>query len=337
MATRGEIPPTATALWVTGPRRAELRATALRAPGEGEALVRTLATGVSRGTELLVYRHEVPDEIASRMRAPFQEGDLPGPVKYGYLAVGMVEEGPDDWVGRRVFCLHPHQDRFVVPVTALTAVPDDIPTPRAVLAGTVETAVNALWDARPLLGDDVAVVGAGMVGASVALLLRRFPLGRLQVIEPDKGRAESLRRAGLDVVPPEEAEGDCDLAFHASASEQGLATALAVLGEEGEVVELSWYGTRAPSVPLGGAFHARRLSIRASQVSRVSPSRSVRRGYADRMAVAMDALRDPAFDLLLAGEVPFADLPHALSEIDAGHRTGLCHVVVYPRGAPCSA
>lgn len=320
----------ATAYWTVARGQGALRRETLPEPGTDDVLVRALATGVSRGTELLVHRHEVPPEIADAMRAPHQSGDLPGPVKYGYLAVGVVEEGPDELRGRRVFCLHPHQDRFVVPTADVTPVPDDVPTGRAVLAGTLETAVNALWDGAPRIGDRVAVVGAGMVGLSVALLLRRHPLGRLEVIEADAERRAAVRALGLAAVAPDDAAGDCDLVFHASASGAGLDTALRLLGDEGEAIELSWYGTRRVDVGLGGPFHQRRLTVRASQVSRVSPSRAARRSYADRLAVALDALRDDAFDALLSPSVPFAELPEVMGELDRGERTALCQLIVYP-------
>ncbi len=320
----------ATAFWTTGPRASELRREAFPPPKPGEALVRALASGVSRGTELLVYRHLVPEPVRDLMRGPFQAGDLPGPVKYGYLSVGLVEQGPDELVGRRVFCLHPHQDRYVVPADALTPLPDDVPTDRAVLAGTAETAINALWDAGPRWGDRVAVVGGGMVGLSLAALLARFPLARLELVDVDPTRAEVAQRLGVRLVSPDEASPGCDLAFHASATESGLATALGLLGVEAEVIELSWYGEDSPRAPLGAHFHADRLAIRASQVGRVSPSRSARRSFADRLALALDALRDPAFDALLAPARPFAELPQILADLDAGRGTALCQVITYP-------
>ncbi|MPV37036.1 zinc-dependent alcohol dehydrogenase [Georgenia subflava] len=321
-----------TAYWTTAPRRGELRTEPAREPAADEALVRTLRSGVSRGTEMLVHAGRVPAEVAETMRAPFQDGDLPGPVKYGYLSVGVVEEGPAELVGRRVFCLHPHQDRYVVPATALTPVPDDVPTDRAVLAGAVETAVNALWDAAPRLGDRVAVVGAGMIGASVTALLRSFPLDRLQLVDVDPARAELARALGVEWVRPEDAAGDCDLVIHCSASEAGLARGLELLGDEGELVEMSWYGTAAPRVPLGGTFHARRLSLRASQVGAVAASRRARRTTADRLALAMRQLADPVFDTFLTGRSDFADLPATMERLYAGDGA-MCHVIVYPEGA----
>lgn len=318
-----------TAYWTTGPRRGELRTEPEREPAPGEARVRTLYSGVSRGTETLVHTGGVPAEVADLMRAPFQAGDLPGPVKYGYLSVGVVEAGPVELEGRRVFCLYPHQDRYVVPATALTPVPDDVPSPRAVLTGAVETAVNALWDAAPRLGDRVTVVGAGMIGASVAALLRTFPLERLQLVDVDPARADLARALGVELVTPDAAAQDCDIVIHCSGSESGLARGLELLGDEGELVELSWYGTRTPRVPLGGPFHARRLSLRASQVGVVAAARRARRTTTDRLSLAVRLLADPAFDALLSGPSPFADLPAAVERLAAGDE-GLCHVIAYP-------
>ena len=238
----------ATAYWTLAPGEGVLRDERLREPGPGEALVRALHSGISRGTELLVNSGGVPSEVADTMRAPFQEGDLPGPVKYGYLSVGVVERGPQDLVDREVFCLFPHQDRYVVPADALTPLPPGVPARRATLAGAAETAVNALWDAAPRLGDRVAVVGAGMIGCAVAALLRTFPLQRLQLVDVDPGRESVASALGVELVHPAAAADDCDLVVHASGSSAGLQRSLELLGDEGEVIELSWYGTRDVTV-----------------------------------------------------------------------------------------
>jgi threonine dehydrogenase-like Zn-dependent dehydrogenase len=319
----------ATAYWTIGPQQGELREQALTAPEPGQVLVRTLHSAISRGTERLVHRGEVPPEVAATMRAPFQDGDFPWPVKYGYLSVGVVEQGPPGLSGRAVFCLFPHQDAYVVPVEAVTPIPDGVPARRAVLAGTVETAVNALWDAAPRLGDRVAVVGAGLVGCAVAALLRAFPLGRLQLVDIDPRRAAVAAALGVELVTPAEAAGGCDLVVHASASSAGLRRSLELLGVEGEVVELSWYGTAQVSVPLGSVFHERRLSVRASQVGAVAAARRARRTRADRMALALDLLRDDAFDALIGGSSRFADLPETMSRLDDATLPGPCHVVDY--------
>lgn len=250
-------------------------------------------------------------------------------MKYGYLSVGVVEEGPRDLVGRTVFCLYPHQTRYVVPVSAVTPLPESLPAERAVLAGTVETAVNALWDAAPLVGDRIAVVGGGMVGCSVAALLGRFPGVRVQLVDADPARAKIAEALGVGFALPADALGECDLVVHASATEQGLARALELLTAEGTVLELSWYGDRHVSLPLGEAFHSRRLVIRSSQVGTVSPARRSSRTYADRLALALDLLADPALDALVTGECAFEELPDVLPRLASGEIPALCHRVRY--------
>ncbi|MFE9975820.1 zinc-dependent alcohol dehydrogenase [Streptomyces hirsutus] len=316
------------AFWLDSPGRGEIREVALSGPGEDEVLVRSLYSGVSRGTETLVFRGQVPESQHAAMRAPFQEGDFPGPVKYGYLNVGVVEEGPRTLVGRTVFCLYPHQTRYVVPASAVTPVPDTVPARRAVLAGTVETAVNALWDAAPLIGDRIAVVGGGMVGSSVAALLARFPGVRVQLVDADPARAKTAEALGVGFALPGDALGGCDLVVHASATEQGLARSLELLSAEGTVIELSWYGDRKVSLPLGEDFHSRRLVIRSSQVGTVSPARPGR-SYADRLALALDLLADPALDALVTGESEFAELPALMPRLASGEIPALCHLVRY--------
>ncbi|GAT85155.1 dehydrogenase [Streptomyces sp. F-3] len=319
----------ARAFWLSSPGHGEIRRVDLPEPAEGDVVVRALYSGVSRGTETLVFRGQVPASQHTVMRAPFQEGDFPGPVKYGYLNVGVVEEGPEDLVGRTVFCLYPHQSRYVVPAGAVTRVPDNVPAERAVLAGTVETAVNALWDAAPLIGDRIAVVGGGMVGCSVAALLAGFPGVRVQLVDADPARAGIADALGVGFALPEDALGECDLVVHASATEQGLARALELLAPEGTVVELSWYGDRRVALPLGEAFHSRRLTVRSSQVGTLSPSRRAGRGHADRMALALELLADPALDALITGESAFEELPEVMPRLASGEIPALCHRIRY--------
>ncbi|WP_406262378.1 zinc-binding alcohol dehydrogenase [Streptomyces chartreusis] len=320
---------TARAFWLRSPGEGEIREAVLPEPGEDEVLVRSLYSGVSRGTETLVFRGGVPENQHAAMRAPFQEGEFPAPVKYGYLSVGVVEAGPTALVGRTVFCLYPHQTRYVVPASAVTVVPDSVPASRAVLAGTVETAVNALWDAAPLVGDRIAVVGGGMVGCSVAALLARFPGVRLQLVDADPRRAEVAEALGIGFATPEDALGECDLVVHASATEQGLNSSLELLRAEGTVLELSWYGDRRVALPLGESFHSRRLVIRSSQVGTVSPARRATRSYADRLSLALDLLADPALDALVTGESAFEELPEVMPKLTSGEIPALCHRVRY--------
>lgn len=315
------------AFWLREPGKGEIRPVELAAPGDGDVLVRTVYSAVSRGTEALVFRGGVPANQHDVMRAPFQEGDFPAPVKYGYLNVGVVEDGPEGLVGRTVFCLYPHQTRYVVPSAAVTVVPDAVPAARAVLAGTVETALNAVWDAAPQVGDRIAVVGAGMVGASVAAILGRLPAVRVQLVDIDPARARIAEAIGVEFALPGDALDGCDLVVHASASEKGLGRALELLRPEGVCVELSWYGDRRVAVPLGEWFHSRRLTIRGSQVGTVSPNRP--RTYAERLAVALELLADPGFDALVTSECRFDELPAALPALISDEPSALCLRVTY--------
>jgi NADPH:quinone reductase-like Zn-dependent oxidoreductase len=317
------------AFWLRAPGCGEIRPVTLPQAGHDEVTVRTLRSGVSRGTETLVFRGGVPPGQYSAMRAPYQEGEFPGPVKYGYLNVGVVEQGPPELRGRTVFCLYPHQTAYVVPAGAVTVVPEGIPPSRAVLAGTVETAVNALWDARPLLGDRVTVVGAGMVGCCVARLLSRFPAADVALVDIDVGRAEVAAALGVDFALPADAADGRDLVVHASATSAGLQRSLELLAPAGTVIDLSWYGDREVRLSLGGAFHTRRLGIRASQVSTLSPAHGGRRTTADRLALALDLLRDPAFDALLTGQSSFNELPDVMARLVAGTLPALCHTITY--------
>ena len=328
----------ARAFWLRAPGEGEIRTVELPAPGPDDVVVRTCFSAVSRGTETLVFRGGVPVSQHIRMRAPFQVGEFPAPVEYGYLNVGEVEDGPAALVGRSVFCLAPHRTRYVVPATAVTLVPDAVPAARAVLAGTVETAVNALWDAAPLVGDRIAVVGGGMVGCCVAAVLARLPGAQVELVDVDPARAGVAAALGVGFAAPQDAAGDCDLVVHASATDAGLARSLELLADEGEVIELSWYGDRRVTLPLGEDFHSRRLAIRASQVGTVARARRGRRGYADRMALALRLLADPVFDALITREVRFADLPREMPLI-AGEPSALCVRVTYDEegAGSCSA
>ena len=320
----------ATAYWTVGPEQGELRTEDLPAPGPGEALVRTLYSGISKGTELVVHHANVPACVAGAMAAPNQEGDFPYPVKFGYLTVGVVEAGPEGWAGKPVFCLYPHQDRFVVPVESLTVIPDGVPPRRAVLTGTVETAVNGLWEAGPRLGDRVAVIGAGLVGGMVARLLAGFPLERLQLIDVDPAKRAFADALGVDFSHPDDALADCDIVIHCSASQAGLQRSLQLVGDEGDIIEMSWYADRSVTLPLGEDFHARRLSIRASQVGMVARARRHRRTNAQRLALAVSLLQDSVFDVFLTGTSPFAELPGVVRRLADGTLDALCHVIEYP-------
>lgn len=316
----------ARAFWLRSPGVGEIRPVELPVPGPGDVLVRTLFSAVSRGTETLVFQGLVPPDQYATMRAPYQDGDFPAPVKYGYLNVGVVTDGP--LLGRTVFCLYPHQTEYVVPAAAVVPVPSGVPAERAVLAGTVETAVNALWDARPRLGDRLSVVGGGMVGCCVAALAARIPGAEVQLVDADPGRSPVAAALGVGFALPASAAGGRDLVVHASATAAGLQTSLGLLAPEGTVIELSWYGDRTVPLALGGAFHSGRLTIRSSQVGTVArPDRT----FAERLALALELLRDPVFDALITGESRFEELPEVLAGLAAGTLPALCHRISYER------
>jgi NADPH:quinone reductase-like Zn-dependent oxidoreductase len=323
------VPAAAHAFWLRAPGCGEIRPVTLPEPREDEVMVRTLRSGVSRGSETLVFRGGVPPGQYAAMRAPFQEGEFPGPVKYGYLNVGTVEQGPVELRGRMVFCLYPHQSAYVVPAAAVTVVPEGVPPDRAVLTGTVETAVNVLWDAAPLIGDRVTVVGAGMVGCCVARLLSLLPAVQVTLVDVDADRADVAAALGVDFSLPGDAADGRDLVVHTSATSAGLQLSLELLVPEGTVLDLSWYGDTEVRLSLGGAFHARRLGIRASQVGTLSPARSARRSTADRLALALELLRDPAFDVLVTGQSRFSELPDVMTRLAAGSLPALCHTITY--------
>jgi len=317
--------------WLAEPGRAELRAETLPAPGPGEVRVRALHSGISRGTETLVFRGEVPESEFDRMRAPFQQGAFPAPVKYGYSSVGVVEEGPPELQGRTVFCLHPHQSHYVVPAEAVHPLPDGVPPERAVLAANLETAVNALWDAAPRVGDRIAVVGGGTVGLLVAWLAARLPGCQVQVVDTQAGKGGVAERLGADFAVPAVARREADLVIHASGHPEGLATALDLAAFEATVLELSWYGSRPVSLPLGAAFHARRLVLKSSQVGHVAAAQRARWSHRRRFELALSLLADPALDALVTGASPFDELPSVLARLAASGVDGtLCHRIDYP-------
>ncbi len=305
----------ARAFWVTAPGQGEIRAQRLRSPQPGELLIRTRRSAISRGTESLVFRGGVPESEWRRMRCPFQEGDFPAPVKYGYSAVGIVEDGPAEALGRRVFCLHPHQDRFIVPREAVVDVPDVVPDRRATLAANMETAINGMWDAMPGPGDRIAVIGAGVVGCLVAALAAQLPGVAVELIDIDPTREAIAASFRCHFATPEKASPEADLVVHASGSPAGLATALTIAGFEATVLEMSWYGTRIVPLELGGAFHSRRLTLRSSQVGAVAAVRRQRWPLRRRLILALSLLRDPLFDILLSGETEFTALPALMSRL----------------------
>lgn len=317
----------ARAFWVVAPRRGEIREDALPAAREGEVLVDALYSGVSRGTERIVFEGKVPVSEHRRMRAPFQEGEFPAPVKYGYASVGRVRAGAPGLVGRTVFCLFPHQTAYVVPEAAVVPVPESVPAERAVLAANFETSLNVVWDAGIAAGDRVAVVGAGSVGAGVAYLAARHPGAEVELVDVDPRKVDVARALGVRFALPAEARAGADVVVHASGAPEGLETALALAGQEATVVEASWFGDRRVSLPLGEAFHAQRLRLVSSQVGAVPVGRRARWPLRRRLELALGLLSDPRLDALISGEIAFDDLPRWMQAGDSA--PSLCCRVAY--------
>ena len=315
------------ALWYVAPGRAELREETVDAPEAGEVQVRSLFGAISRGTERLVLAGRVPASEYERMRAPLMAGTFPFPVKYGYATVGRVEAGAADQ--RIVFSLHPHQSLFTISADAVVPVPERVPARRAVLAANMETALNALWDGAPGPADRIAVVGGGLVGLLIAYLCARLPGAEVTVVDVASARAEVAHRIGAHFADPNAAPRDCDLVFHASGTAAGLATALRLAGEETGIVDLSWYGTSEVAVPLGEAFHSRRLRLVSSQVGSVAPSHRPRWTRRRRLMAALALLEEPVLDILLGPSIAFDELPAKLPSILGYESGGMCPLIRY--------
>ncbi|MEO1206144.1 MAG: zinc-binding alcohol dehydrogenase [Pseudomonadota bacterium] len=323
----------ARALWYAGPGQLELRPEPVKHPNSHEAPVNTEFSGVSRGTERLILKGAVPEAEWAHMRAPLQCGEFPFPIKYGYCATGIVQLGPNELIGRRVFCLHPHQDVFNAPIEMLVPVPECVAAKRAVLAANMETALNGHWDAGSGPGDTIAVVGAGVVGLLVAAVACGITGSQTHVIDPNPARRDIAQALGATFHTEAPSELGADVVFHTSASDAGLSSAIALCGVEAKLIEMSWFGDQKTSVPLGGAFHRKRLQIISSQVGHVSPSRRIRWSYRRRLEMALTLLADPIFDQMVTEEIAFEDAPVALPKLLMRENAGLAPVIRYPGDA----
>ncbi|MFO8153196.1 zinc-dependent alcohol dehydrogenase [Thioalkalivibrio sp.] len=321
---------TARAFWILEPGTGAIRTETLSPPEPGEVVVETMYSGISRGTETLVFAGRVPPSQYQAMRAPFQSGEFPGPVKYGYISVGRIVEGPASRIGERVFCLYPHQDRYRLPEAAAIPLPSGLPAERAILAANMETAVNALWDARPLAGDRIAVIGGGVLGMLTAWLCRQVPGTEVTLVDINAAKGTVAAALGLGFQADAGGLEGCDLVIHASGQPAGLVDALRVAGREGTILELSWYGDRAVPLPLGEDFHARRLVLRSTQVGQIPAHRQPRWDYRRRMDLALRLLCDGVLDILVTGESRFEELPEALAALAHAPGAALCHRIRYP-------
>jgi 2-desacetyl-2-hydroxyethyl bacteriochlorophyllide A dehydrogenase len=320
---------TARAFWVMQPGRGEIRDEALNEPAAGEVVVRALYSGISRGTEALVFHGRVPEGEYARMRAPFQSGEFPGPVKYGYANVGIIEQGPVELTGRHIFALYPHQTRYVIGAADVHLLPDAVPPARAVLAANLETAINGIWDAELQPGDRVTVIGAGIVGCLVAWAAVHSGAAAVELIDVNPNRAPVAKRLGARFALPDEAVPGTPIIIHTSGSPAGLQLATRIAGFEATIVEMSWYGRQPVTLALGEAFHSQRLTIRSSQVGTVARSRRAAYDAPRRLALALSMLTDTVLDTLITGESAFDDLPRVMRRLADEPGDTLCHRIRY--------
>ncbi|MGE3475773.1 MAG: zinc-binding alcohol dehydrogenase [Rhodospirillaceae bacterium] len=315
------------ALWYAAPGQVERRTVEL--PAAGDVTLEALYSGISRGTETLVLHGQVPPSEHLRMRCPLQEGDFPFPVKYGYALVGRIVEGPAALKGENAFVLHPHQRTARVPLSFVRPLPKGLPPKRACLAANMETALNVTWDAQLTPGQKVLIVGGGVLGLLTAAVAALVPDTKVTVVDVLEARAGAAQKMGADFALPAAAPANQDVVIHTSATEDGLRRALECAAFEAKIVEASWYGARKVTLPLGAAFHAQRLQIVSSQVGSVAPSHRGSVSHAERMARALDLLRDEKYDTLITGEIPFDDAPKRLPAVLSGDSSDLMTVLRY--------
>lgn len=324
-----DLPAAGRALWFEKAGHAALRTEPLPAPSPGSSLLESCCSAISPGTERLVFSGKVPAPLHDAMRVPYMAGDFGFPVKYGYSLVARVASSDDASLeGRLVHLLHPHQERCVARNEDLFVVPEGVGAARATLASNLETAVNAVWDSGATLGQECLVVGFGIIGSLVARLLASIPGVAVSVVDSDPSKTALAAQLGFHA--PQRIEGPFDIAFHASATSEGLQRCIDATGFEGTIVEASWYGAQPVAVELGGTFHTQRKRIVSTQVSTIPASLQRRWSFARRKQLVFELLRDPAFDRHITQSVPFADLP-AYYNNGGLAAPGLARVVDYSR------
>jgi threonine dehydrogenase-like Zn-dependent dehydrogenase len=314
-------------LYFVAPRQVELREEPLPDPAEGELTVETELSAISAGSELLLYRGEIPKETPLDENLPSLPGTAGYPVAYGYSLVGR------DSRGRRVFAFQTHRSAFVGPPGQLHLLPESLPSEAAALLPTLETAVSLVHDARPLYGERVLVVGQGVVGLALTFLLARFPLERLSTVDRwERRRRASLALGAADSFRPETLEErDFDVTFEVSGSSEGLDLALAAAGDEGRIVVGSWYGGKRANVDLGTHFHRGRLRILSSQVSRIAPELRQRIGRERRFRMALEAASALPFGELVSHRFPIERASEAYRLLDERPEECLQVLLTYGR------
>jgi 2-desacetyl-2-hydroxyethyl bacteriochlorophyllide A dehydrogenase len=317
----------ARALWFTAPRTAELRSERVPPPGPGDVRIKTIASAISHGTEMLVYRGEVPADLP--LDLPTLAGDFSFPIKYGYATVGRVlDAGVESFsAGDLVFVHHPHQDAFAVPAELPVRLPDGLdPTPGLFLAN-LETALNVVHDAPLRLGETALVFGQGVVGLLVTQLLKLAGADRVLAVDPIEKRRDLALEVGADEAfePGQDlrertleatAGRGADLAVEVSSSGAALQGAIDAVATEGTVVVASWYGTKPVALSLGGHFHRGRVRLRSSQVGRMNPELGARWDRARRTEAALGLLSRLRLEELVSHRVPFEEAQGAYRLVD---------------------
>ncbi|MGI9350414.1 MAG: zinc-dependent alcohol dehydrogenase [Rhizobiaceae bacterium] len=299
--------------------------------------LKTLYSGISKGTESLVFNGNVPESEWTRMQCPFMTGSFAFPITYGYACVcevmecGKAVENLE--LGDRVFILHPHQDLMCVPASACHKLPDIIPTKRGVLSANMETGLNSVWDAEISGKPACAVIGAGVVGLMTAHALRETTGVSPIVLDVNPAKEKIISKLGFNFANPSRHTDlnlpEFEFLFHTSASSEGLQTAIDLAGFEARIVELSWYGEKPVSLLLGGAFHSKRLRIIASQVGSIAPAMRAELDQSERIKQAMALLDDPRLDSLLETEIEFSEVPDHLHDLLGPQSDILCQVIRY--------
>lgn len=318
----------ARALWFAASREAELRNETVPPPGPREVRVRSIASAISHGTEMLAYRGQIPPDLP--LDLPTFSGSFAFPLKYGYATVGGVLDvgervtdlAPED----AVFVHHPHQEVFVVPADMPIRLPDSIDPMLCVFAANLETALNIVHDAPVRLGETGLVFGMGVVGLLVARLLK-LAGAKVMVVEPVAARRDLAAAAGVEAAldPGEglpervrESNGGrlADVAVEVSGAGSALQSAIDCVETEGTVVVASWYGTKPVSLSLGGNFHRGRVRLRSSQVGRLNPELAPRWDFARRMEAVMELLPRLGLEDLISHRFDFGDAPEAYRLLD---------------------
>jgi 2-desacetyl-2-hydroxyethyl bacteriochlorophyllide A dehydrogenase len=327
------------ALWFTAPRRVEIRPADQPAPQPGSLLVETVCSAISPGTEMMIYRGEIPRGMAADASIPALSGELAYPLQYGYAAVGRVTRGsPGDAhltggappVGSLVFAFQPHQSHFHAPPSGLIPIPEDLTPEQAVFLPNIETAVNFVMDGAPLIGERVAVIGQGVVGLLTTALLAQFPLAELVTFDKYPLRREaSLKMGAHQTWPATDGFGNFDLVYELSGSPAALDDAIALCGFGGRIILGSWYGQKRAPVDLGGHFHRSRIQIISSQVSTLAPALSGRWTKERRFGVAWDAIRRIQPETLITHRFPFARAADAYRLLDEHPGTAIQPLLIY--------